>query len=354
VIGWREIPRADLAAWNHRLLQERAASIRQFPLFNEGLRGSGALWVTIPGRYAGLIALGRRWTTVPRYLQHRSASGATTFVTIVTIGVPGLRFGCVLDGPIALEGAEIDPSLVGELLVWARHNHYVALRLTHSDEAFLESLSAVGPSARVNGVPFYPYPESELYVALSSDDAAMLSSFQPVARRNIRQARDAQFILTVDDDPHAMDKAWPAFQSRSAHKGISYRNLETYKRMMREAQPHGTAHLHTAWRDERPIAAILVLRDRTTAHYFLGTIDTDALGDLPSPAVLLHWSAIKHARDMGASWYNLGTRSGPVYTFKAKFRPVEHQRPTPLTFRVNSRIYGLWQRMLPAIARIVT
>ena len=34
-MAWREIPQADLAEWNQRLLLEPAASIRQFPLFNE-------------------------------------------------------------------------------------------------------------------------------------------------------------------------------------------------------------------------------------------------------------------------------------------------------------------------------
>jgi hypothetical protein len=57
---------------------------------------------------------------------------------------------------------------------------------------------------------------------------------------------------------------------------------------------------------------------------------------------------------MGCSFYNLGTRSGPVYTFKAKFRPVEHERPAPLTFAIRPRLYALWRRLLPAVTRAVT
>jgi lipid II:glycine glycyltransferase (peptidoglycan interpeptide bridge formation enzyme) len=129
--------------------------------------------------------------------------------------------------------------------------------------------------------------------------------------------------------------------------------LDTYVRMMREAEPHGAARLYTAWRETVPIAAILILSDRTTAHYFLGTIDTDALGDAPSPAALLHWRAMRDAVEAGRSFYNLGTRSGPVYTFKAKFRPVEHERPAPLTFIVNRPLYRLWRRLLPSIVGAV-
>jgi hypothetical protein len=353
-MAWRELARPELGEWNRRLLGEAAASIRQYPLFNEGLRGSGGLWVSIPGRYAALIAWGRRWTTTPRYLVHRLPDGTTSFACIVSIGVRGLRFGCLLDGPVTMDGRPAQPEAVEDLLTWARHNHYVALRLTHSSEAHLQALAAIGSADRLDGVPFYPYPMSELYVQLVVDEAKMLASFQAVARRNIRQAREAGYDITADCAPGALENAWPAFQSRSARKGINYRDLETYKRIMREAEREHAARLYTAWRNGVPIAALLMLRDCTTAHYFLGTIDTDALGGAPSPACLLHWSAMRDAQAMGCSFYNLGTRSGPVYTFKAKFRPFEHERPAPLTFAIQPRLYALWRRLLPAVKRAVT
>jgi hypothetical protein len=352
-MAWREIAQAELGEWNERLLNEQAASIRQYPLFNEGLRGSGGLWVSIPGRFASLIAWGRRSTTTPRYVVYQSPDGHAIFACIVTIGVPGFRVGCILDGPVALGGCPIDALAIRELVKWARRNHYIALRLTHSSEAFLTSLTKMGNTDRIDGVPFYPHPASELYVALSSDEATMLSGFQKVARQEIRKARDAGFVVSIDHEPSALEKAWPAFESRSAQKGISYRAMDTYMRMMREAEPHRAAHLYSAWRDGRPVAAILILRDRTTAHYFLGAIDTDALGDAPSPACLLHWSAMRHAVDMGATFYNLGTRSGSVYAFKAKFRPVEHDRPAPLTLAINPRLYDVWRRLLPFVAHAV-
>jgi hypothetical protein len=353
-MAWSEIPQADLGEWNQRLLGVRTASIRQYPLLNEGLRGSGRIWVTLPKRFALLIDWGRRWTTTPRYLAHRASDGRTSFACIVSISVAGLRFGCILDGPVTMDSRPMDPSVVQDLLTWASRNHYVALRLTHSSEEHLHAFAALGNTDRTDGVPFYPHPSSELYVQLSSDEAAVLGGFQAIARRNIRQAREAGYVIKVDHDPSALEKVWPAFESRSMHKGISYRNLETYKRMMRQAEPHRAAHLYTAWREEVPIGAILILRDCTTAHYFLGTIDTTALGDSPSPACLLHWSAMRHAIEMGATFYNLGTRSGPVYTFKAKFRPLEHHWPRPLTFAVNARLYKIWRRLLPAVARLVT
>lgn len=351
-MAWREISPSDLGPWNGRLLQT-PASLRQYPFFNEGLRGAGGLWVTTGRRFATLIAEGRRWTTSPRFLVRETAEGETAFVCIVTIGVPGFRVGCILDGPVALRDHRIDKAAIQELVEWARRKQYVALRVTHSSEDFLASLSEMVPSERIDGVPFYPHPSSELYIDLTPDTAAVLSGFQAVARRNIKQAREAGYTVTIEDEPEAIAKAWPAFQSRSAQKGISYRNLDTYMRIMREAKAHRAARLYTAWRGDVPIASLLILRDRTTAHYFLGTIDVDALGDAPSPACLLHWNAIQQARELGAAWYNLGTRSGPVYTFKSKFRPIEHERPTPLTLIVKPTLYGIWRRLLPSLAQAV-
>jgi len=353
-MAWREIAQSDLSGWNRRLLQESSASLRQFPLLNEGLRGSGGLWVSIPGRFSSLITKARRWTTTPRYIVHDSPQGESAFACIVTIGLPGFRVGCILDGPVPLGGRAIDASVMSDLMAWARRHHYIALRVTHSSEDFLASLSGMGTSERVNGVPFYPHPASELYVDISVGEAAILSRFQKIARQEIRYATEAGYVVSIDHDPEALEKAWPAFQSRSSQKGISYRDLEIYKRMMRDAEPHQSAHLFTAWREEKPIAAILILRDPTTAHYFLGTVDVDALGDAPSPACLLQWSAMRHAAERGAKSYNMGNRSGSVQNFKMKFRPVENEWPTPVTFAVNERVYNVWRRMLPSLSRAVT
>ena len=352
-MAWREISPADVAMWNQRLLEEPTASIRQFPLFNEGLRGSGGLWVSIPGRFAPVIAFGRRRMTTPRYVVHESADGSTSFACIVSIGVPGFRVGCILDGPVTLGGREIAADAVRGLIEWARRNHFVALRVTHSRQTFLDSLSGAAAAERMDGVPIYPHPASELYVDLSVGEAAVLASFQKIARQEIRRAGEAGYVISVDREPEALAKAWPAFASRSAQKGISYRGLETYTRMMREAAPHRAAHLYSAWREGKPVAAILILRDRTTAHYFLGTVDTEALGGAPSPACLLQWSAMRDAMEIGATSYNLGTRSGTVYAFKAKFRPVEREHPAPLTFAANPRLYPLWRRLLPSLSSAV-
>jgi hypothetical protein len=56
---------------------------------------------------------------------------------------------------------------------------------------------------------------------------------------------------------------------------------------------------------------------------------------------------MKDAAEAGATFYNLGARSGSVYNFKAKFRPTEHEWPAPLTLVVKPTAYRLWRRLLP-------
>ena len=99
--------------------------------------------------------------------------------------------------------------------------------------------------------------------------------------------------------------------------------------------------------------ALLVVRDRDTAHYISGALDTIALGETPSPSVLLHWHAMRDAfRRWGTARYDLGTRSGNVYPFKRKFRPLEHHCPPPVTLVGNETLFRLWLGAgLPMITR---
>mgnify|MGYP002622535357 CR=1 FL=1 len=352
-MSWQEIPRAQLAAWNQRLLREPTASIRQYPLLNEGHRLSGHIWINFVKPYSRLIEWCRRQTTTTRYLAYRSGGDLTSYAVVVGIGMPGLRLGCIVDGPVTFAGRQMEPREFSELLNWARRNHYLAIRVTHPDPEYVDYLATLGEVERTDGVPFYPHPFSELFVDLSPDDEAVLASFQTVARRNIRQAREAGYHVSIDRKAGALERAWSVFEARSAQKQLNYRSLKMWKLIMNEAEPYHAAHVYTAWRNAVPIASILVLRDHTTAHNLIGAIDRNALGDAPSPACLLHWSAMQHAKRLGCRYYNLGTRSGSVYTFKAKFRPVERHWPLPATFIIRPSLYHPWRRMLPTVTRFI-
>ncbi len=90
------------------------------------------------------------------------------------------------------------------------------------------------------------------------------------------------------------------------------------------------------------VQALVLVRDGDTVHNVIGALDVAALEGRPSPSELLHWHAMRDFAALGVRHYNLGTRSGAVYEFKRKFRPVERTNPPPVTVIVNPLLYPLW------------
>jgi hypothetical protein len=172
-----------------------------------------------------------------------------------------------------------------------------------------------------------------------------------VARRNIRDARNAQYAIERGETADHLERAFPLFDALTARKGNVYsRPLRSYVELMRLALPHRGARVYTALLDGEPIQVLLIARDRDTAHYVIGALDVGRLGDRPSPGCLLHWQAMRDFYAEGTRFYNLGSRgSGGLQVFKSKFRPVELSYPTPLTLVLQPMRYRLWSRMLPML-----
>ena len=333
--GWSVIAPDALPRWNARLLQTRA-SLFQYPYWNEPLRAL---------HFA------------PRYLAYEAGGRQLAYACVLGIGVPGARVGLVQRGPVSLAPDDaLRAGALGDLARWARRAGFAFLRFTHDDPAVLDEVAAVGGEGgaeRVDAFPFYREPQEELVVEQQADDAAVLAGFQPIARRNLRRAADVGFRLESSADPGTLARVWPLFEGLARRKRLSFRPQASYRDLVALARPHDGACVHVAHLGDTPVQALLVVRDRDTAHYISGALDTVALGDTPSPSVLLHWHAMRDAyRRWGASRYDLGTRSGDVYPFKRKFRPVERRCPPPVTLPCNDTLLRLWMGAgLPMITR---
>ena len=330
--GWSAIAPSALPHWCARL-QETPASLFQYPYWNEPLRAL---------HFA------------PQYLAYQHGKDALAFACVLRLGVPGARIGLVQRGPVGL-GA--NGSVPAEALValqrWARSHGYVFLRFTHDSADLLDEVANVGDTRRVDAFPFYREPQEELLVEQHHDDDAVLRGFQPVARRNLKKAAEVGFQLESSDDPQSLSAVWPLFEGLARRKRLSFRPEASYRTIVELARPHDGARVHVARVGERTVQAILVVRDRDRAHYISGALDTEALGDTPSPSVLLHWQAMRDAyRRWGCTQYDLGTRSGNVYPFKRKFRPVERHCPPPATLVINPTLFRVWFGAgLPAITQ---
>jgi lipid II:glycine glycyltransferase (peptidoglycan interpeptide bridge formation enzyme) len=319
--GWQTIPRDELAGWNERLL-ETDASLFQYPYWNEPLR---------------------KMHFSPRYLTCSRDGRPVAYACVLTLGIGRLRIGLLQRGPVSLlPGQEVPAEAIEALYDWAKSCGCIFLRITHSDPAFLERTARLAPSIRTDAFPFYRDLREELVVELLDDEERMLAGFQKTARQEIRKAAEAGFIFQVTDSAEELARAWPLFAALSSRKGFRYRPLSSYIELMRLAQPQHLTRLYVArWRQE-PVEAILIVRDRNTAYYLSGALQTDALQGTVSPSCLLHWRAMRDFFHLGVKHYHFGTRSGVVYQFKRKFRPLEMVNPLPVSVVIHPGLYRLW------------
>jgi hypothetical protein len=322
VDGWVEIPAAAAQGWNGPLL-ETAGSLHQFPYWLEPLR---------PFRFG------------PRYFVYGEGGRALAFIGALEVGVPGMRGALLRRAPVLLPGCDVLPSAaLQDFVRLGRRLGWVFLRCTHHDRVIVDEWAALGEGRRVDAFPFYSDPHEELLVPQAGDDGAVLKSFQSVARRNIRAAEKVGFRIEASDGTQLLADAWPLFETVTERKGFSLRPLESFQSTIRLGSAvHGT-RTYVAFLDDRPVQAILIARDGAVAHYLIGALDVEALEGRPSPSALLHWTAMREfARDHGSSHYNLGTRSGVVWSFKQKFRPHVRSCPAPVTVVLRPARFRIW------------
>jgi hypothetical protein len=339
--GWYPVPAPELATWNGILLGTDA-SLFQFPYWNEPLR-----------------ALHFR----PQYLVYRQDQVDLAFVCVLELGLPGARVALAARGPVPLGSEGVLPdAAVHALAEWSKGRGHLFLRLTHHREDLLRPWADLAGRLRPDPFPFYSEPQEELLVAQNASDADVAAGFQAVARRNLRRGQEAGYRIESDDTPELLARVWPLFETLSRRKNVRYRRCESFLTLLGLARAHDGARTFVAWLGDRAVQAILVARDRSTAHYIAGALDTEAVGERESPSVLLHWVAMRHFAAAGTRYYDLGTRSGQVYQFKRKFHPEYHHLPPPVVLVSHPARFRCWsmladsgvRRLWPRLKRLLT
>lgn len=325
---WEEVDRALVNEWNGRLLAT-SASLFQYPYWNEAL----------VSRLVGA-----------RYLVWRDAGKARSYVCILAVGMPGFRIGLVRRGPVALdEKLGISDEMLQKLFVWARRNGHIFLRVTDSDERRLCHVAQVLPSVTGDAFPFHRDLREELLVMLNRDEHSLLMSFQKVARQEIRKAVGRGYEVECSGRYEAFSDVWPLFVDLAKRKGFTYRPLASYRRLVANAMPESLARTYIARLDGVAVEAVLVVRDSRMALYMSGALAVEMLEGGVSPSCLLQWRAMNDAAELGAREYSLGSRSGVVYQFKRKFRPVERMNPVPVTVVCDPLMYRVWSGLLGVV-----
>ncbi|MFI5107515.1 MAG: lipid II:glycine glycyltransferase FemX [Terriglobales bacterium] len=327
--NWREIDGAELPNWNRHLLRTDA-SFLQFPYWNEVYR---------------LLHF------KPVYLVWGDVQAPLAYVCILTVQ-PGLRIGLVQRGPVELVRGALTDEAVSSLYEWGRSQHYGFLRFSHSDADLLARLVRITAARRSDSFPLLPGYGSaplELVIDQTGEDRAMLAGFHNEARRQIRRALEAGYVVLSSDSPEQFAEAWRLFVACSKRKQFTMnRPVESYLEMIRLAHPYECARTYTVCSDGHTIGAVFVVRDRDTAVALSAAVELRK----PSCSALMHWVAMRDMFRAGVRNYSLGPDGPPVSRFKDRFSPRRVLCPPPVTVEIAPRFCRIWRAALPTLVAI--
>lgn len=324
---WVEMTSKETAALSsHLASHEEAASIKQYPAFNEHFR--------------------RAFTTpiVVRCVGHDAR--VIGCACVISLQAAGFRCAAVIDGPVMFEGATCTRSAAEALVRWFRSRGYAFVRMSHRAPEVLEAFATLPETTEGNPLPFIPRYGGECVINLVGDDAELLAGFQRVARRNIRDAHNEGWVVKWTSDFARFQELWPILQRRAREKGYRVDHLSTYEAMFRLSPRNDLIRLYAAYYGEDAFFPVLILREHSEAYALIAALDTKALRKRQSPCCLVHWTAMRDYRDMGCRRYNIGGPAGNVLTFKEKFRPTMTQSPATITIVLKPWLYRTYIRVL--------
>ena len=291
------------------------------------------------------------WRLRSSYLACGPADDPVAFVSVLALGPRRLRIGLVREGPVwlrdldALATVACLEALAAELC----DRGFVLACFSNADPDALVRIERLGPSNRDRLFAF-PVAESEsLVVHQESTDAATAAAFSPVARRDIRKAERAGFVVERAATPEALRAAWPIWTRVHRFHHEYGRSRRSWLRLLERGRALGVTHIYTAAVAGRRVQSIFVVQAGSRARYVVGALDREALGDVPSPSCLLHFRAMRDCFSRGCTLYDLGSRSGAVFRFKSKFRPEERPIPRPVNLILAPAVYPLCSWLLPRL-----
>lgn len=225
-----------------------------------------------------------------------SSAGAAMAVAVVRSLPGGLCWVQVPGGVLA--GGDADAELVealgAALREYAAEHHAVFLRYepqTHVPASAV--LGAARPTDAANA------PQHTLWIDIAKEDEALLASFKEKGRYHVRKGLAAGLQAAVAVQPaDALLREWYVLlRTTAARDGFAAHGYAAYAALA--AAPH--ASLVTV-RDEAGVlhAGLLLVRTGAVCTYLYG-----ASSGHPYAAFVAQWQAMRHARDAGATVYDM-------------------------------------------------
>jgi peptidoglycan pentaglycine glycine transferase (the first glycine) len=217
---------------------------------------------------------------------------------------------------------------VSELVDWARGRHLARLRVEPQGQPEL------GELLRKAGFRRGPISEPQHTVIVDlDDDEKLLARFRKSTRYNLRTAERLGVVVDEVEDTEELSRQ----VAIAYHRQGVLMSTANFNRALRDLIPH--TRIYVASFGSEPLAAILVARHGSRAHYLVG--GSNGLRRELMPNYLLQWRAMRDAHREGCLDYDLcgipppGKPNHPwhgLYQFKTGFggREVEYTGPWDL------------------------
>jgi len=214
---------------------------------------------------------------------------------------PGASVGYIAGGPVVLGD---DTELLGLTLSAAlRHIRRLRVRvlIVQLPEGADERLAVLSRQGFVDGAPPVA-PEATIRVDVSLGDDALLAAMSSMRRRNIRKSWREDIDVGESDDVEGFHRLHVATAER---QGFTPRSLEYLRAQWVVLRSEGQVAILVARHAGAAVAGLWLTRFGRTVTFRLPGWDVR----LPAPKHVneaLHWGAIRWARAVGASVYDLG------------------------------------------------
>jgi peptidoglycan pentaglycine glycine transferase (the first glycine) len=224
----------------------------------------------------------------------------------------GLRFAYIPKGPIGEQASLEDKTFWSQVDRQCRRRRAVFLKIEPDEE---QIASFVTPPADFQISPHAVQPLRTIVVDLSDDLETILGNMKQKTRYNIRLAEKKGVHVHLSTD---IELFYQLMLKTSEREEFGIHSLEYYRKAYELFQPSGRCELFMAEFEGTPLAALLVFAQGERAWYLYGA--STSLYREKMPTYLLQWEAMKWAKNLGCSSYDLwGVPDYDQHTLESDF-----------------------------------
>ncbi len=276
----------------------RDATPQELARWDELVAGNPDGGQMLQTRAWGEFKRGHRWT--PRYLV--TESDPRMAVLVVGHTVPGLGvLGYVPKGPGVANVEELGPVIEG---LRAAAGPAFAIKVEPEIEESAQAVSALRDLGLEKSRHDVQISRATIIVDLRPDDDALIASFKPKCRYNIRLAqRRGVTVASVPLDDLSIDTMYALMASTRDRAGFTLRSKQYFSQYWRLHAAAGQGQLFFASLEGEVLAGVFATHIGTKAWYKDGG-STKEHAEVMAPH-LLQWEVMRRLRERGVEAYDL-------------------------------------------------